>query len=89
MIRITIEILPFGFEDNKRTVGSMEIYNDATGTATRGNYVFKLFDKLGRKRFTGEIKDFPRKQLTTWDLLFRILKMIVGYRNTESRLYKE
>lgn len=81
MIRITIEILPFGFEDNKRTVGSMEIYNDATGTATRGNYVFKFFDKLGRKRFNGEIKDFPRKQLTAWDLLFRILKITVGERN--------
>lgn len=93
MIKITvkIELLPYGFEENKSTLGSAvieeleaKIYNDGTGTRTRGNYVFKFFDKLGRLRTTGEIKDFPRKELNAWSLLYLCLDKMIGNKNAKS-----
>ena len=38
MIRVTIEMLPMGYELNKYTLGLIEISNDGTGDAQRGNY---------------------------------------------------
>lgn len=42
MIRCTIEMVPLGDESRKRTIGLIEIANDATGSAERGNYVVVL-----------------------------------------------
>jgi len=38
MLRCTIEILPFGNEDQKKILGIVEIANTGTGTETIGNY---------------------------------------------------
>lgn len=42
-----------------------------------------LFYSKGNKRIWKEceIKDFPRKRLLVWDLLYRGLKKIIGERN--------
>jgi len=72
MIRITIELLPFGLEKNKKTLASMKIWNDATGTKTMGNY--KYIMNLSRKWKSGEIKKFPRQRLNVWYLINRILR---------------
>ena len=37
MIRVTIQLLPFGNEANARHLGTIDIANDGTGTAERGN----------------------------------------------------
>jgi len=42
VIRCIIELLPCGSEERKRTIGIIEIANDATGTAEIGNYVVCL-----------------------------------------------
>ena len=42
MIKITVELLPFGFEENKRTLGIMKIWNTVTGTKAKGNYQFSI-----------------------------------------------
>ena len=38
MLRLTLEIVPFGDESRKRTIGRLEIANDATGDVETGNY---------------------------------------------------
>ena len=83
MIKVTVELFPFGLENNKRHLGTIFIWNDASGTKTNGNYKFKIL-KAGEQDSiwkTGEVKDFPRKRLLIWDLLFRCLKEIVATRN--------
>ena len=81
MIVIKIEMWPFGEEENKYSLGTAHISNDASGTRTVGHYGFKLFDKRGRKFKEGKIKNFPRRRLLVWDLLLRVLRDAFGERN--------
>lgn len=62
MIRITIELVPYGFEDMKRVIADGVIYNDNTGTVELGNYK-TAFRTYGRDNncYSGEVKNFPRK----------------------------
>lgn len=80
MLKITIELLPFGSETNKKTLGIMRIGNDLTGTKTMGNYKYS-FQYNTRKNYSGEIKKFPRQRLNAWDLLFRVLYHARGKEN--------
>lgn len=83
MVRVTIELLPGGYEDNKRHLGTIEIANDATGNLKIGNYKAKL-SRRGNPNSTWkttEIKDFPRLQRGAYDLLYQILENVVGERN--------
>ena len=73
MIVLKIEMWPRGEEAKAYLLGSAHIWNDATGTASTGNYGFKLFRKDGRQYREGVITNFPRKRLLVWDLLFRAL----------------
>lgn len=38
MIRVTVEVVPFGVEQNAHTVGTVYIANDGTGDRDLGNY---------------------------------------------------
>lgn len=38
MLRCTIELVPHGFEERKRTIGIIEIANDGSGDYDQGNY---------------------------------------------------
>lgn len=69
MIVIKVELWPHGDRDKAEKLGQMYIANDGTGTPTRGNYWFKLFDKSGRIKRKGEVKDFARKRFGVWKLL--------------------
>ena len=42
MLRLTLELIPHGIEESKRNIGTLEIYNDRTGTDEFGNYRFTL-----------------------------------------------
>lgn len=89
MIRVTVELIS-AIDGHTETLGIAEIWNDATGNETTGNYKFKLGrrgQKYLGKTFTGwregKVKDFPRKRLLVWDLLYRCLKEAVEDRNEE------
>lgn len=41
MLKITIELLPYGNENYKRTLSTFEIANDGTGDSKIGNYLFR------------------------------------------------
>lgn len=88
MIHVTIELWPYGREENKKTLGVINIANDATGTHDRGNYLAKVFrssKSLGSlekvKWTTVRVFGFPRHTLTAYDLLLRVLLAAQGKKN--------
>lgn len=74
MVRITIEIVPLGFEPMKRTLGTLHIANDGSGSLTRGNYNTKFYSKSGRVFKKGRVENFPRKGKSVWELIRRALE---------------
>lgn len=82
MIRVTVELIPFGI-GRPEHLGTVEIANTGKGSATQGNYRFKMFGRGEQKRLykEGAIEGFPRKRLLAWDLLYRVLRDAVGERN--------
>jgi hypothetical protein len=82
MLRVTVELVPHGDESRARHLGTAVIANDGTGDLDTGNYWAKL-SKWGSgatwKR--GKYKGFPRKRRGPWDLLYCLLREIVGERN--------
>ena len=85
MIRVTVELFS-AVDGHKEILGVAEIWNDATGTATSGNYGYALSQRGGSSKLwkNGFIKGFPRKRKLAWDLLFRCLKDAVEDRNKEN-----
>lgn len=45
MIRVTIEVIPFGDKTRARDVGVIDIVNNGTGDSKSGNYDIMLIDK--------------------------------------------
>lgn len=89
MIRCTIELLPGGSEERKRTIGLVEIANDGSGTESRGNYVVALkktppfsgalIKNWKRGEFeedveTGTVEGHHRSLRGVYDLLYMALK---------------
>ena len=74
MIKITIELHRWGNPNDKKTLATATISNDATGTRSRGNYTYKLAKASGNIWKSGKIEDFPRKSRSVWRLLYLVLK---------------
>jgi hypothetical protein len=81
MLRVTVELVPWGIESRAKVIATGTIANTGTGTPTSGDYRIELRDAAGRKWKSGHIEEFPRKRLLAWDLLYRALKKLVGNRN--------
>ena len=45
MIRVTVELVPYGDESRAKTLHTAVIANDGTGTKNQGNYHFSLSRK--------------------------------------------
>ena len=80
MLRVTVDLVPFGIESRKRTIATAKIWNDATGTPARGNYQFTLSQNGRPDRIwkAGSLKNFPRKRMGIWWLLFLVLLKVLG-----------
>jgi len=72
MLRITIELVPFGKEEFKRTIGGINIINDGTGDTKYGNYKYELIDNLANSN-KGELKGHNRFQN-----VFRLLQNVLN-----------
>lgn len=84
MIRVTVELLPYGMEDHKETLGVAYIANDGTGTQNVGNYNVEFMKHGGKGLYKRtRVEGFPRRRLLAWDLLYRALQKIVGHRNED------
>lgn len=73
MLRVTVELVPFGIEEEASTIGVMLIANDATGTPKHGNYAY-AYNYTDRPDVParGTIKRFDRS-LGAWALIKKIL----------------
>lgn len=72
MIRITVELIPFGI-GKPVVIGRGIITNDGRGTATRGSYDFSFTGKKSWRR-QGSLDSFPRKSANVWQLIARCLE---------------
>lgn len=85
MIRVTVELIS-ARTGEKSHLGTMLIANygtasDGSGDASVGNYDATLLGKAHQRWRRARVTDFPRKRLLVWDLMFRVLKNVVGKRN--------
>lgn len=73
MLRVTIELVPFGVEEEARPIGTMLIANDGTGTPKSGNYAYAYnFTDRPDVPAKGTVKRFDRS-MGAWALLKKIL----------------
>lgn len=64
MIRITAEVWPFGFKEDKKDIFELKISNDGTGSYSMGNYKYSFSSNSGGeyyKELSGKITSFPRR----------------------------
>ena len=80
MLRVTVELVPHGHEEEKEVIGIASIVNDGSGTHELGNYVafFLTHDSLWGQSI---VKKFPREE-NVWELLYRALT--VAKKNREN-----
>lgn len=80
MIRVTVELVPYGIGKPKH-LGTAIIYNDGSGTKQSGNYKFKLSRRGQPETFikSGEVKNFPRLRKNAWHLLHLVLKEVLEH----------
>lgn len=71
MIRVTVELVPFGDEDKKKVIGEMLIANDGTGTQKTGNYV-GVYSSDRVQSISKFLGNFPR-EYGVWKLVQNIL----------------
>lgn len=72
MLRLRLELVPFGNESEAQTIGSMVIANDGTGDYRWGNYVYAFKENSSEEVISGYISDHYRGQ-GAWNLVKRIL----------------
>ena len=67
MIRVTVEIVPFGRDEWAKRVGTLLIANDGTEVGDVGNYVFvRKDDRMGYHE--GTIMNHDRSG-SVWDII--------------------
>lgn len=76
MLRVTVELLPFGDFDKKRTITVLDIWNDGTGTPQVGNYKATLIDPRNKSVQTTELMGWDRA-LSAWKLVAKVLSVFM------------
>ena len=80
MIRVTVELIPGGWEDSpgRNEIGRMEIANDGTGDEKTGNYDIDLFRRGSSTAIqrVGYVDNYPRKSASIWKLVKRALEVV-------------
>lgn len=73
MIRVTVELVPFGRDDMARRVGTLLVANDGTLRETEtGNYVYVMRDDLSGYH-EGKVLGHDRSG-TVWDLIGKCIE---------------
>lgn len=85
MIRVTVEIVPFGMEAEKRVIGMAEIVNDGTGGREVGNYQAVVKNAMGENMHLVCVEGFPRLESDVWGLIYRVLKKVYGGRKPKKK----
>lgn len=74
MLRINVELLPYGGEEGAEEIGEMLISNIGTGSAKFGNYCVTFSDGE-----SVEIQSFPREEYDFWKLILWALALKCDY----------
>lgn len=77
MLRVTIELVPYGDETRKKKIGEMVLANDGDGTGKKGNYeAWTAADDWSKEpaRY-GVLKNYDRSQ-SVWELMRLMLEAI-------------
>lgn len=100
MIRVIVEIWPFGDESKKETIAIANIANDGTGTNNTGNYTFSM-SKCGRgkedadSKFLnrtwkqGKLLNFKRARYNAWYLVASCLNEALKKQDQQNQLNQE
>ena len=76
MLRVTVELIPYGDESRKRSLAVMEIANDGTGDYEVGNYTGTLHaEYTGAEGRKGKVVQFQRRHQSVWSLIGAFLKL--------------
>jgi len=54
MIRVTIEVIPFGEDYDKRKLETITIWNTGKGNLDKGDYSFKIEEREDKSNWKGE-----------------------------------
>lgn len=73
MIKITVEVLPKGKEEDAYLLAYAVIANDGTGSDTTGHYDGLFFSGTFKRPKGFRVVDFPRKDRSIWNLVYRFL----------------
>jgi hypothetical protein len=74
MIKITVELWPFGDETRKKEIASARIWNDGTGNIGHGSYGYELTTESGRTLRKGFLGEFMRSTFTVWWLIAAVMR---------------
>ncbi|SAK55484.1 hypothetical protein AWB79_02193 [Caballeronia hypogeia] len=77
MLLVTLELLPRGSEEQRRTLGQIRIIN-VGGDPAYGNYSIELMENREKSTRTASITDYPRHAGSTWDLVARAITMALA-----------
>lgn len=72
MLRVTVELVPFGDESRKKTIGIMNIANDGRGSSEVGHYDVRLEDDRDVER-NARVLHYQRSR-GAWSLVRRALE---------------
>jgi len=75
MIRVTVEILPFGDEARRRTIASMDIWNDGSGTIENGNYEGIIYTDDSSVFRRARVVNYSRLTHPVWSLVGTFLRL--------------
>ena len=82
MIRVTIELLPFGDVSKAKKLSEIHIANDGSGSSDRGNYMARIHPE---QKYTPKVvTDYPRNSYHVNRLLYLVLKYFYGKPNDNS-----
>lgn len=75
MIKVTVELYPFGGEKNSEVLSTALIWNDGTSPTKRiGNYEGVVVDNKGKVVRCLRVEDFKRLDRGVWELIERALR---------------
>lgn len=82
MIRVSVDLLPFGQEEGRKRLATIDIANDGTGTKNRGNYKARLNPKLEWEEKV--VTNYPRESYHVSKLLYLVLKHFYTNQNDQN-----
>ena len=74
MIKITVELWPFGDESNKKTIATAKIWNDGTGSPFTGSYGYELSGANNQEMKVGFLGEYKRRDFHVWWLIAAVLR---------------